>query len=407
MSDTAASPSDLVFRILASDEGRNDPYPLYRELRDTAPIFHDDNLDFWYLTRFEDCRTVLRSNSFGKSPRHERVSFVDGQVREPNPDDVPSMLFQNPPDHTRIRGLVSRAFTPRRMEEMRPQVKALTDELLDEMGGDDVVDLIDRFAFQLPVRVIAALVGVPSEDRDWFRPRTADLVRTLEPTATADEWDAAEKSGREITEYMKDLVAEKRRNPGDDLLTSLVEVEAEGDRLTEGEMISNTVLMFTAGFETTTNLIGNGVLALLHHPDARRQLRERPELWPNAVEEMLRWDGPVQLDGRLCFEDTEIAGETIEAGSQVLTLIGAANRDPESVERPDEFDITRDDIPIMSFASGIHYCLGAALARLEGQVAMQRLFERYPDLEMAVDAPSRKAALTIRGLDHLPVRLQP
>lgn len=400
-----ADPSELVFKILASEEGRKDPYPLYDELRSTAPVFQDSTFGFWYLSRFDDCREVLRHPSFGKSEENERTSFVDGSVRERSADDQPSMLFQNPPDHTRIRKLVSRAFTPRRMAQLQPSVAALTDELLDDFGGPgDEVDLIDKLGFQLPIRVIAAMVGIPEADRDWFRPRTASLVRTLEPTVTPEEWEVADAAYVEVDRYIRDLVAKKRTSPGDDLLSDLIQVEEAGDRLSEEELISNTILMFSAGFETTTNLIGNGVLAILENRHQLDVLRDQPAQWPTAIDEMLRFDGPVQLDVRTCLEPAEVAGQAFEPGTQIMTLLGAANRDPAAIERPNEFDVTRDEVPLLSFASGIHFCLGAALARMEGLVSISKLFERFPDVDLA-ETPTRKAALTIRGFDSLLLRL--
>ncbi len=389
-----------------SEDGRRDPYPLYHELRSQAPVFRDDFTGSWFVSTFADCRAVLRDPTYIKGDRPDVLTLADGSTRERPANRTESMLFLNPPDHTRIRGLVSRAFTPRRIENLRPAIERLTNELLDDLGSPgDEVDLIGRFAFQLPVRVIAAMIGVPDEDRDWFRPRTADLVRSLEPTSTGADFDAAATSYGEIHAYMVELVAAKRNKPGHDLLSVLIEAEEAGDRLSEAELISNTILMFTAGFETTTNLIGNGVVGLVHHPAQLAALIADPSLWPNAIEELLRWDGPVQLDARQANVDVVLGGQDIPAGSQIVTLLGAANRDPASVADPDALVVSRAEVPILSFASGIHFCLGAALARIEGQVALQRLFERFPHLRLGPGPPVHNQAITIRGMSALPVTL--
>lgn len=400
-----STPTDLLLHVLTTSEGRNDPFPIYRQLLRGDRIFRAEPLGMWCVSRFDECREVLRSTSFGKGEGQQHLRFPDGSVRE-RAAGTPSILRLNPPDHTRIRGLVSRAFTPKRMQELRPSIEALTDELLDDLGAPgDEVDLISKFAFQLPVRVIAAMLGVPDEDRDWFRPRTAALVRSLEPAISVDEFDASRAAYSEVYRYMGELINDKRAAPGDDLLSALIAVEAEGDRLSEDELISNAILMFTAGFETTTNLIGNGVAALLAHPAQQQAVADDPSLWATAVEEILRFDGPVQLDGRIALEDTAIAGQPIAAGDMVTTLLGAANRDRLANHDPDTFDVSRSDIAILSFASGIHFCLGASLARLEGEVALGRLFGRFPDLQPGRIQPQRNDAITIRGYTSLPVRL--
>jgi cytochrome P450 len=400
-----AGADDLVLRILATPEGQADPYPLYRELRDLAPVHRSAMGDVWYASRFATCRQLLRDPRAGKSARGPRSLVPGGETRTRVDRGRASMLFLDPPEHTRIRSLFSRAFTPRRVEAMRAKVEALTDEILDELPHGSEVDLIDALAFPLPVRVIGELVGVPPADRDGYRELVRAMAQTLEPVNTEEQVAAAHAAGATMTASFAELVAERRRRPTDDLLSALVEVRDGTDRLAEDELIANVILLFAAGFETTTNLIGNGVLTLLRHPEQLALLRTDPGLCRTAVEEILRYESPVQLDAREAHETLELGGETIEPGHLVVTLLGAANRDPEAVPDPDRFDIGRAEVPLLSFATGIHHCLGAALARLEGQVVLQRLLDRYPRIELLDPAPRWRTTLTLRGLTSLPVRL--
>jgi cytochrome P450 len=321
-------------------------------------------------------------------------------MAERNPRDS-SMLFLNPPDHTRLRGLVSKAFTPRTVERMRPHIGQITDDLLDTWDGE--LDVISSLAFPLPVTVIGEMLGVPASDRRDFQPIVQAAVKGLEFSMTDEEFDAAMAALDRLNEYFAGLVAERRKSPQDDLLSSLIAARDEGDRLTEDEIVSTSILLFAAGFETTTNLIGNGLYALLSHPGELRRLRDDPGLMKPAVEEILRWDSPVQIDGRTAFEDVVVAGHEVPEGSTVVTLLGAANHDPTHYTEPGRFDVGRDEGPPMSFASGIHYCLGAALARLEGQVVFGRVLERFPTLELLDDAPHYKDNFVLRGLSELRV----
>ena len=397
--------SDELLRRIVTDPGViADPYPLFRELRETAPVHRLGFADYWILTRFEDCRAVLRDQRLGKPEPGDVVpSLMSGPSRDEGGDR--SMLFLNPPDHTRQRSLVSRAFTPRRVDGLRASIEAMTGEILDDLAATGGGDLMARLAFPLPANVVSELVGVPRADRDRLRPLILDLAATLEPNRGPDDAQRARTSRDEVREYLHDLIERRRAEPRDDLLSGLVAAADGEDRLTEGEIAMTVILIYGAGFETTTNLIGNMVHTLLRHPDQLARLRADRSLVPAAVEEVLRFEPPVQVDSRYAFEDVEIDGHLVGKGFVVLTLLGAANRDPAAVDDPDRFDVGRSEIPLLSFSSGIHYCLGAALARLEGQVVLAGLLDRFETWTALEEAPPWKPRLTLRGLARLPVAL--
>jgi cytochrome P450 len=316
-----------------------------------------------------------------------------------------SLLFLNPPDHTRLRGLVNRAFTPKRIEAMRESITALAEECLDDLAERGEADAIDVLGW-LPVNVIGELVGVPRPDWTHFRGLVTRGVATLEPGATLEELTSARAAFEEMWAYFRELVAERRRAPADDLISALLEVEEAGDRLTENELISTTILLFSAGMETTQNLIGNGIGALFANPDEHARLWADPSLVDSAVEEMLRWDSPVQLDARQALVDADVAGIDVAKGTTVVTLLGAANRDPAQFSDPDRFDIGRDEGPPLSFASGIHYCLGANLARAEAQETFAGLIRRFARIEQAGELVHR-GRMTLRGYEAVPIRVTP
>ena len=394
---------ELLFRIVTDPEIIADPYPLLRELRETSPVHKTGFSDFWVLTRFEDCRAALRDQRLGSPEPGEEAPSLLASTRQRRPDGTRSLLFLNPPDHTRIRSLVSRAFTPRRVEHMRPAIRAMTEELLDAVAEAGECDLIDALAFPLPANVISELVGVPVADRDWLRPLVSDLAATLEPTRQPGEVERAEAASAQVNEYLNDLIDRRRAEPADDLLSGLIAASDGEDRLTQPEVAVTVSLIYAAGFETTMNLIGNMVHTLMRHPDQLGRLRADRSLVPSAVDEVLRFEPPVQIDGRYARADTEIGGHLIRQGHGVLTLLGAANRDPAVVDNPDRFDVGRSEVPMLSFGSGIHYCLGAALARLEGQVVLEALLDRFGNWTPLEDDPPWKRRLTLRGLAHLPV----
>ena len=327
------------------------------------------------------------------------------------------MLALDPPDHGRQRSLVSRAFTPRTVEKLRPRIRELVDELLDEFSSEGPTDVMNALAKPLPVTVISEMLGVPSDDWPNIRDQVTDLVAALEPSASIAELVASEAANDDLLAYFTELIKNRRQNPTDDLLSGLIAAADGSDRLSEGEILAVAILLFAAGAETTTNLIGNGVNLLLNHPDQMAKLWANPELVPSAIEEMLRHDSPVQLDGRLCLEPAEIAGLSFDIGDRLVTLLGAANHDPAHFDRPDDFLVDRfasvnehtdkveQQSPIMSFASGIHYCLGANLARIEGQEVFAGLTRHFGPLAPAGPRPFRHR-LTLRGLDSCPVTVQ-
>jgi cytochrome P450 len=314
------------------------------------------------------------------------------------------MLGLDPPDHTRLRRLVAKAFTPRTVENLRPKIVRLTDELLDEMHG--AVDVISALALPLPMAVIGEMLGIPASERAVLQPHVRAAAQMLEFDPALELVDAASSANDVIVEHLEVLIAERRAEPTDDLLSELIHVEEQGDQLSHTELIATVMLLFGAGFETTTNLIGNGLLALLDHPDELRRLRDDRSLMKTAVEELLRWDSPVQIDGRMVFEDVDLHGESVAAGEQFVTLLGAANRDPRMFDEPDRFDVGRVGPAPMSFGGGIHFCLGAALARAEGHVVFERLLDRFPVIEPAWDdPPAYRDTIVLHGLESLPVRV--
>jgi cytochrome P450 len=395
---------ELLRRIVTDPDVIANPYPLLRELRETSPVHRLGFADFWILTRFADCRAVLRDQRLGRPEPGDVVPSLRGEANRDGGGDR-SMLFLNPPDHTRIRSLVSRAFTPRRVERLRASVEALTGEFLNDLAATGGGDLMARLAFPLPANVISELVGIPRGERDRLRPLILDIAAALEPGRGAEETERARVSRDKVRNYLHELIERRRAEPTDDLLSGLIAAVDGDDRLTEDEMVMNVILIYGAGFETTTNLIGNMVLSLLRNPGQLARLRADRSLVPSAVEEVLRYEPPVQIDSRYAFEDVGIAGHVVTKGSMVMTLLGAANRDPAAIDDPDRFDVGRSEIPLLSFSSGIHYCLGASLARLEGQVVLEGLLARFDNWSALEENPPWKPLLTLRGPARLPVAL--
>lgn len=408
-------PADaLLFELLATPEGRADPYPRYAKLRESWPVHRlamdmpSSSVGTWVFTRFEHCQAVLRHPKVGKdfASMQRRWGLDEGELeaQQAFSSDRPSMLFSDPPDHTRLRGLVSKAFTPRTVEALRPHIVRLADEVLDTLGTGEV-DIMTSLAFPLPVSVIGEMLGVPRADRPRFQGLVRSAAAALEPFVSSEVLTGANEATLEMEDYFGHLVAERRDDPTDDLLSKLIAAEADGDQLSHSELLSTAILLFAAGFETTTNLIGNGLLALLRNPGELHRLRREPSLLASAVEELLRYDSPVQVNGRVAGDDIEIDGHTLPAGATLLVLQGAANRDPDRFADPDRLDIARADGASLSFGTGIHFCLGAALARAEGQVIFGRLLERFPSIELLDDNPPYRDSITLRGLAKLPVRV--
>jgi len=381
---------------------RADPYPAYRFLREAAPLFRLPTGQ-WIVSTHAACTSVLRDNRFG----HKNYSKVI-----PDFENEPAiaalsrmMLLRDPPEHTRLRGLVSKAFTARRMEALRPRIEEIVDELIDAVISNGGMDVIHDFAHKLPVTVICDMLGIPEQDRAPFLAESNVRGRILDPVPMSrEELDQANEGQLKSQAYFTTLFAYRRANPGDDLTTALLLARENDDALTDLEALANIGLLFGAGHETTTNLIGNGVLALHRNPAQLARLRDDPSLIPNAVEELLRYDSPVQLTGRTALEDVELLGQPIAQGEEVITLLGAANRDPAAYTGdPDTLDVARTGARAISFGGGIHHCIGAQLARIEGEVAFRRLLERLPEMRL-VDAENAewKPTITLRGLKALP-----
>jgi cytochrome P450 len=314
------------------------------------------------------------------------------------------MLVMDPPDHGRLRGLVARAFAPRHLTALRPRIQQLVDDSLDAVQDKNEMEFISEFAHPLPVHVICDMLGIPEEDRDQFFEGSRTAARLIDPTPmTPDELRQVNEGHLRQVSYFKSLLERRRQDPGDDIITELLSAADDGDKLSDDELIGNIILLFGAGHETTVNMLGNGLLALLSNRAEWEKLRADPSLVPNAVEEILRFDSSVQMTGRMAFEDVEIGGVTIPKGEQVLNLLGAANRDPERFDDAEEFKVDRRDAPPTSFGGGIHHCLGAPLARMEGEIALATLIKRLPTLKLANDDPDWRLTFTLRGLMTLPV----
>ena len=389
---------------------RIDPYPQYRALQSRDPFHRTRLADGWVLTRHEDVSTVLRDGRFitdeRKHPQYEerRAQMVKAGAISADQPETPSMLRLDPPDHTRLRSLVNKAFTPRAIERLRPRVEEIVQELLDPLQQAGAMDVMKEIAYPLPVVVIAELLGIPPEDRDKLKRWSDDIVLAIAGMQSTDGLRRSRVAGDEMRAYMEGIAEERRREPKEDLLSALLAAEEEGDKLSMDEVFSTCILLLVAGHETTTNLIGNGLLALLRHPEQMELLRSDPSLAEGAVEELLRYDSPVQLTGRFVLEDVEMQGHTITAGQQVILLLGAANRDLVKFDDPDLLDLTRENSSQhLSFSNGIHACLGAPLARLEGQVALPALIERFPNMRLATDRLEWGDGIILRGLKELPV----
>jgi pimeloyl-[acyl-carrier protein] synthase len=382
-----------------------DPYPFYRRLREQDPV-HQAPMGFWVLTRWDDCVAVLRDQRFGREEFQQMLTAVYGDDTE-KPALPRSMLFRDPPDHTRLRGLVSKAFTPRTIEAMRDHIQGIVDRLLGRALAQGGMDVIEDLAYPLPVTVICEMLGVPVDDHASIRGWSSDIARSLDAIGLPSDQaivDRGRVARRALADYFRALVPVRRANPRPDLLSGLLAAEEQGDKLTEHEVIAMCLLLFIAGHETTVNLIGNGLLALLQHPDQLARVRADPALVPNAVEELLRYDSPVQRTARIATTEVDLAGHAIAKGAMVVAALGAANRDPAQFSDPDRLDVTRRDVRHISFGYGIHFCLGAPLARVEGQIALGTLLRRAPGL--ALDEPSLewRESSVLRGLKRLRVR---
>ena len=382
-----------------------DPYPDYARLRERSPVHRSRLMNAWVFSRYDDVDTVLRDHRrFSSDPRKRTLSRRQ-QAILPGPDDY-TMLFLDPPDHTRLRALVNKAFTRRAVNALEPHIRGLVSSLLDEVDPNGF-DLMEAVANPLPVIVIAEMLGVPPEDRARFRVWSAQRARLLEPTISAREREIAAEAGKAFADYFRPIIQARRAAPENDIVSALAQAEEEGDVLTEHEMLNMLRLLLIAGNETTTNLIGNGLLALLRNPGELERLRADPSLIPAAVEELLRFDSPVQTDFRGALEDCEVNGAPVRRGENVVLLIGAANRDPAAFEEPDRLDVGRSEGSHISFGRGIHHCIGAPLARLEGRIFLEVLLERFASLRLLAERPAYRGGVVLRGLEFLPVAAVP
>ena len=383
-----------------------DPYPAYAKLRARDPVHRSRLLQAWVFTRYADVDAILRDHRRFSSDPRKRAASSTPRASLPRAEE-PSMLFLDPPDHTRLRALVNQAFTPRAVAALEPHIRELMTTLLDAVDDPSAFDLMEAVAKPLPVIVIAEMLGIPPEDRAQFAVWSDQRARILEPTLTPEERETAEAAMRALDAYLMPIISARRADPQDDIISALAQAEEEGDRLTEREVLIMLRLLLVAGNETTTNLIGNGTLALLRHPDQLAALRGDPALIPSAVEELLRFDSPVQVDLRSALDDCDVNGFALRRGDNVVMLLGAANRDPDRFPAPDRLDVARREQNHLAFGRGIHHCLGAPLARLEGRVVLETLLERFGSLRLLDDRPVFRNSVVLRGLHALPVSAAP
>ena len=374
---------------LTSSKVRANPYEIYELLREKDPVHRMRLISAWTLTEYEDAQTVLLD--------HRRFSSGDNKLEYA---PYRTILDLDPPDHTRLRSLVSKAFTPRAVSELGPRIQQIVGELLDGVAEKDRFDLISDFAFPMPVIVIAEMLGIPAQDRDRFNEWSNDIALAVEPILSKEEISRLERSSDELVEYFEAIIELRRQDPQDDMLSALLAAEEEGDRLSHDELLGTLMLLLVAGNETTRSLIGNGMLALLKNPGQLQRLREDTELLDTAIDEMLRYDSPVQFIIRVVLEDMEFRGKRLRAGQRVMILVGAANRDPKVFAQPDVLDISREEKSHLSFGRGIHYCLGSPLALLESRIAFAGLLERFPSIRLIAE-PVYRDQVVLRGVESL------
>ena len=386
------------------------PYPQWQALREHDPV-HESPLGIWLLTAYDDVHRFVRDPATSVEDRNANPTVFDAIQQEALGEEHEerenrTMLMLDPPDHDRLRRLVTKAFTPRVIEGLRPRVQQMVDDILDRVGPTGEMELVSDLAFPLPFAVISEMLGVPDTDGVELRKWSSVLVRTLEPVNDPEIMKAIIEAGDAMYDFTADLIERKRSDPGDDLLTALIAAEDQGDMLTDEELIAQVILIYIAGHETTVSLIGNGTLALLHHRDQLERLQADPSLDANAVEELLRYDPPVQMTRRITLTDVTVRDKTIPAGTFTVCVIASANRDKAHWGGDaDRLDLGRAGAQHhLAFGGGVHYCLGATLARVEGQVAIASLVRRFPQVEMAGD-PVWNGRLNLRGLDTLPLSL--
>lgn len=389
------------FTPLSPDFLKN-PYPFYHQLRSQDPIQWVSSIKEkgWFVTGYKEASAILKDSRFKtriplpqNSKAYEQLTSVQKNM----------MLFKNPPDHTRLRSLVSKAFTPRVIGDLRPYIEETVNQLLDHAEGTGRMDIISDLAFPLPGTIIAGILGVPLDDRQQFKEWSTILIRTIDLTRTEKVLHSGSHVALKLMDYFRNLIKQRMQHPQNDLISTLIKEEEQGSKLNEDELLSTCILLLIAGHETTVNLIGNGVLSLLQHPEQLKKLKENPSLIHSAVEELLRYESPTQMTARFAAEDIEMGGKFIRKGHQVYILLGAANRDPAHFSNPDQLDITRTPNQHLAFGAGAHFCLGASLARLEAQIAIQALFQRIPNIQLEADRLEWRKLVGFRALKALPV----
>jgi cytochrome P450 len=386
-----------------------DPYPLHRELRERMPVHWDPYLHSWVVTRYADVVEVLNKFSADRTPSAERLAALGMHRLAPIAEVmVRQMLFLDPPDHTRVRALAHAAFTPRRIEHLRERIAAITDELIDAVAQKGEMDVMADLANPLPAIITAEMLGVPTEDHPRLKLWSEAFAEMLgnfqhNPGRT----DRVLQTLTEMTEYFSEAVARARTAPSRGLISALAQANIDGDRLDDDDVIANVIVTMVGGQETTTNLIGNGLLTLLRHPDAMQRLQREPHLMPQAVEELLRYESPSQHTARIAPRDVVLGGQEIKGGSAVIAVMAAANRDPERFAEPDILDLTRPDNRHLAFGWGAHFCFGAPLARMEGAIAFSKLLTRLRDLRLGAPTVQWRPNLGLRGLSSLPVEFVP
>jgi len=382
------------------------PYSLYHQLRALDPVYWDERAKSWVLTRYTDVAAALRDPRYTVMGFMSDTSWIPADMRpklEPPLRAVSrQMLFQDPPDHTRLRGLVAQAFTPRMIESLRPVIGRVTNELLDQAEAKGHMEVMGDFAFPLPAIIIATMLGVPPEDREQFNRWSSYFGRLLDGgDFSLEKVFEAVSEVSNFLDYFRTIMHARRAAPKDDLLQAMINAEEQGDALSEEELLGNCILLLAAGHGTTMHLIGNGTLALLRHPEQVQLLHEQPVLVSNTVAEVLRYDSPVQLTSRRAKEALQIGGKQVSAGQEVIMLLGAANHDPAQFKDPDRLLLTRPESRHLSFGLGVHFCLGAPLARLEGEIAFSALFKRFPHLRLETDEVEWQPSMVFRGLKQL------